>query len=296
MAAATIEPGAITQGADDFLWTKGVGAVLMLGPMALVAALPTSLAFMFPWGSDARAEADGAGESARRILATAQLLALAWISSLAIMCVFGVGNHRYAMPAACLLAPIPCYVFRGVWGGRGLYATFGDKRRLLARRLTLGKPMALPAILVSAAVLGNFAARRMQVGVDGREAGRVVAGALAGSPRVSVSADGLVEARPDVLLYARQTARRKGVDLQPRWMPGGAHGAAPPLPPAGAALVLRVDPEGDERPRYEQAILDGRLTALADGEVGRYKFRVFRSGDSGLTAPVPVNPTADQPR
>ncbi len=264
---------AITQGAGEFLWAGGIrGAahVLMLAPMALFVALPTSLAFMFPWGRDARAEAESAGDAAMRRLRAARLVGLSWLVALGIMCLVGVSNHRYAMPAACLLSPLVSYVAGGAWHAPPI---FKEKRLRLARRLSLGRPLALPALLVSAAVLGNLAALRWQRGIDGREAGRTLAGALTTSS--DLWADGLIEARPDVLLYARDAARARGIDIRPLWKKRQIRAAE--LPPPGAAIVLRTDDDSFERPPYDEAILRGDLVAIGHGTVGRYQFRVFRS-------------------
>lgn len=267
--AANDDPTAVTQGADAFLWSKGAPGALLLIPMSLVSALPASLAFAFPWGKDASAETASRADAARA-LRTARLLAWAWLLSLAVYLVIGVGNPRYAMPAAGLLAPLVGYVMLGAWGHR---AFFNTKRRHLVKRLTLGNPPAIPVILCVAAVLSTYAARRYKIGVDGREAGAAVAqiskqarGTIA---PIQVWANGLIDARPDVMLYARQARP----DLDPRWTP--RQFAAGELPPPGSLLILRVDSDGDERPHYEQAILDSRLIAIDDGEVGRYKFRLY---------------------
>jgi len=177
-----------------------------------------------------------------------------------------------------------CYVGRGAWGSpsTGARAFFSEKRRQLVRKLTLGKPMAVPVILACAAVLSTAAARRYQKGIDGREAGAKLATLVgrgvrgASTATVDVWADGLVEARPDVLLYAQRRAMSRGegaYGLRPLWkkreMVEGA------VPPRGSVIVLRVDEKGDERVPYESAIIDGSLVALGDGEVGEYRFRVF---------------------
>lgn len=267
--AANADPGAITQGSEAFMWSGGVAPVLLLAPMALFSALPASLAMMFPWGKDAAAEA-GDPES-RRLLLVARLLGVSWMSSLAVFMAIGVPNPRYAMPAAGLLCPMACYVVRGVWG---VHATFNENRRRLAKRLMLGNPAALPVLLTCVALLSTVAARSYKIGIDGRTAGARLAEATAPGGG-EVWADGLVEARPDVLLYAARAAgRAAGTPFRPRWMKHDMAGGR--LPPAGDLIVLRVDQEGDERPRYEAAILDGRLVAAGDGEVGRYKFRVYR--------------------
>lgn len=270
VVAANSDPGAITQSTDDFLWSKGLAPVLMLAPMALFSALPASLAMLFPWGKDATDEAAG-DSGARRALLVARLLGASWVASLVIFMAVGVPNPRYAMPAAGLLCPIACYVMRGAWG---VQATFNDKRRQLVKKLMLGNPLALPVILTCVALLSTVGARSYKIGADGRMGGAQLADAtIPGGGEVW--ADGLIEARPDVLLYAERVAARvAGVSVRPLWkkheMADGR------LPPAGALLVLRVDAEGDERAKYEGAIVDGRLVATGDGEVGRYRFRVYR--------------------
>jgi hypothetical protein len=275
--AANADPMAITQGTDDFLWSKGVAPVLMLLPMALFSALPAALAMMFPWGKEASEEARTGGRGAERALRAARLLGTAWMCSLGIMMAIGVSNPRYAMPASGLLCPMVCYAVRGAWG---VSATFNAKRRHLVKRLTLGNLLAVPVLLTCAAVLSTVAARNYKIGVDGREAGLKLAGLVqgagaAGTAPVEVWADGLVEARPDVLLYARKAAARHGMAMRPLWKKREMGEGREPV--SGAVLVLRIDGEGDERGKYEAAIVDGRLIAAGDGEVGRYKFRVYRA-------------------
>jgi hypothetical protein len=176
------------------------------------------------------------------------------------------------------------YAVRGAWG---VSATFNQKRRRLVKRLTLGNPLAVPVLLTCAAVLSTVAARRYKVGVDGREAGQKLAalvrsagvegggGAGVGAVgTVEIWADGLVDARPDVLLYARRAAAEHDLAVRPLWKTHEM--AAGRTPGAGNVMVLRIDGEVDERGRYEAAILDGALVAAGDGEVGRYRFRVYR--------------------
>jgi len=242
----------------------------MLAPMALFSALPASLAMMFPWGKDAGAEA-GQDAAAGRALLAARLLGAAWLASLAIFMAIGVPNPRYAMPAAGLLCPMACYVVRGAWG---VHATFNDKRRQLVKRLMLGNPVAVPVLLTCAALLSTVGARSYKIGTDGRMAGAQLADStIPGGGEIW--ADGLIEARPDVLLYAQRAAAKvAGVMLRPRWKKHEMGEGR--LPPRGDLIVLRIDQDGDERGRYEAAITDGRLVAAGDGEVGRYRFRVYR--------------------
>lgn len=274
--AANADPSAITQGSEAFMWSKGVAPVLMLAPMALFSALPASLAMLFPWGKDADAEA-GCDPAARRSLLIARVLGASWLASLAVYMALGVPNPRYAMPAAGLLCPMACYAVRGAWG---VHATFNPKRRQLVKRLMLGNPAAVPVLLTCIALLTTVGARSYKIGMDGRMAGAHLAEAAVlagegGGRGGDIWADGLIEARPDVLLYAQRVAAKTAdVRLRPLWKKFEM--AEGRLPPRGELIVLRIDSEGDERARYEEAIVDGRLVAAGDGEVGRYKFRVYR--------------------
>ncbi len=267
--AANNDPGAIRQGSDDFLWTQGVGKVLLMGPTAFVSAMPAALAFVFVWGGNARREAGLSGSGAtRRAYGVARLLAYTWAATMVVMTVMGVGNARYAMPAAFVFPMLCGYVVRGVWGA---HASFGKSRREWARALTFKNPTSWVVVLCVAAVLGGrFAARRAQSD-DPREAARVIAEAFGSAGAGEVWADDLIEARPDVLLYAERGTQgamnvlwKKSEMVQTR------------LPPTGALIVLRTDKESGERRRYGEAIADGKLILVREGRLGKYGFEVYR--------------------
>jgi 4-amino-4-deoxy-L-arabinose transferase-like glycosyltransferase len=53
---------AVTQGVSEFLWSLDrIPSILLLLPAALLSAMPASLSLLFPWGPDARREAESLG-------------------------------------------------------------------------------------------------------------------------------------------------------------------------------------------------------------------------------------------
>lgn len=256
---------AITQEPGEFLWaggTKVIGRVLMMLPMAFVTALPMSLAMVFPLAKEARGEAQE-GPGAMLALNAGRLAAAAWLCALGIMTVAGVSNPRYAMPAACLLPAACGYAYRGTWG---LHATFNLRRRTLAKKLCLTNSGAWPVLLTTAAVLAGVFLPKSKA--DSLTAGTALAAMMPDGG--SVWADALVEARPDVLLYAR----KERPALRPLWKKAEMQRGA--MPPAGAYILLRTDEQGDETKNYRAAIAAQTLMAVGEGQVGRYRYRVYR--------------------
>ncbi|MCC6320428.1 MAG: glycosyltransferase family 39 protein [Phycisphaerales bacterium] len=272
--AANSDPDTIRQGAEAFMWTGGrstIGKVLFLAPMALASALPASLAMMFPWGADARREAASSpSNTTRRAYAAARSLAWCWVVAIGVMVICGVQNARYAMPAAFVFPMLCGYVLRGGWG---VWAGFDQKRRTLARRLTFRGPASWPVVLCFASVLGGrFVAMRNDPD-DSTEAARTVAAALPQGG--TLWADDLVEARPDVLLYAQRRAAEVGEHLRPLWKKSAM--LAGTLPGPGEFIVVRTDDKSTERRRYGAAVADGKLVLVNEGRVGKFRFEVYRA-------------------
>lgn len=254
----------VTQPVGDFLWSADrVVGVALLAPAALAAMLPASLALLFPWGPDARAET-GKGLPPPAVEA-ARTLAWACVLALGALVVVGVSNPRYAMPAAVFAPPLVAYVFAGAAGG------FTAIRRRIARTLMLGHPAAWPAaLLVALAVhLAWFEARSRAT--SGREAGVALADALPDG--AAVIADHLVEARPEVLLYAARRAHEQGRSVTVRWEPGlPSLGVLPP----GVFVALRTDAGSDERARFERDGLSARFERIYEGRVHKFAFALVR--------------------
>jgi hypothetical protein len=215
---------AIVQSADAFLWEPGrlVGIVL-LAPTAFIAALPASLGVLFPFGPDARREAVTSQDSdeSSAELRIARALAWSFVLSLVIFTLLGVGNVRYAMPAACLSPPLAAYVLRGVRS-----ASFFPKRIAIARIMLLGRAEVLLTVLLIAAGVWIFAVEPKRDARSGRAAGIRTGESIASHVLASegastrVLADHLVEARPEVLWYAAERAGDLGVRVETVWTPG----------------------------------------------------------------------------
>ena len=254
----------VTQPVGDFLWsTDRLVGVVLLVPAALAAMLPASLALLFPWGPNARGEA---GERLPPLsVETARTLARACLLALGVLLVAGVSNPRYAMPAGVFAAPLVAYVFAGAGGG------FTPLRARIARALMLGRPGAWAGVLLVgvAAHVVWFEARSRAT--SGREAGVALGDALPDG--ATVVADHLIEARPEVLLYAARRAHEQGRSITVRWEPGlPSLGALPP----GVFAAIRTDARSDEQARVQSAGLTAHLERIHDGRVHEFAFALVQ--------------------
>jgi 4-amino-4-deoxy-L-arabinose transferase-like glycosyltransferase len=262
----------VKEDVSGFLWSwTTLGKTAELPVAAFIAALPGAAWALFPFGSDARAEARLAGPSAEVEREIARALACSWIASVGVCVLAGLSNPRYAMPGAMLLAPLAAYVAKGAITG-----AFMPKRAFLARAACLGYPLVLGGLLAGGGVF--LAARQANWDPDragGPDAGAAITGMLPGTgDTLELWADGLVEARPDVLLYAVRRSRDRRVELRPLWRKHDVQAGV--VPPPGALLALRTDGSGDERGPYRGAIASGRLEALGTGRVHKFEFTVYR--------------------
>jgi hypothetical protein len=105
---------------------------------------------------------------------------------------------------------------------------------------------------------------------SGREIATRIAQAIPDGARVW--ADGLIEARPETLFYARETAATEGREWNVCWKKAELTSAQ--LPPPGGFLVLRTD--DDEAERYRSGGKLDQLEALLDDSVHRYRFVLYR--------------------
>jgi len=263
--------GAVKEDVSGFMWSwSTLFQTAQLPVAAFIAALPAAVWALFPLGRDARREAERGGPGAQNELRIARVLAWSWMASLGACVLAGLSNPRYAMPGAVMLAPLAAYVAKGAVSG-----AFMPKRRLIARIACLGHPLVLGVLLGGVAVF--MAAREANWDPDrrgGPDAGAAIAAMLpAPSDPIELWADGLVEARPDVLLYASRLAHRNRVELRPLWRKASVKRGE--LPPVGALLALRTDARGDERPAYAGAITDGSLTPLGGASVHKFEFTVY---------------------
>jgi 4-amino-4-deoxy-L-arabinose transferase-like glycosyltransferase len=266
---ARIEP--VTQSIGGFLWDSGrLVEILTLVPVGLAAGLPMSVSLAFVFGSSAASGAgmdDEPGKAVERSLDVARSLALGCVFSLALMTVLGIGNSRYAMPAVVFVTPCVAFGLRG-WG-RGWAGRFAPRRRAVARVLLLGHPVVSMSVMLVALGVWVLVIEPGRDARSGREAGVLLAEALPDG--AVVLSDHLVEARPEVLWYAKRAARRDGKEVTMRWVPGlteraGAFGD-------DALYLLRTDENEAER-METLGLLSGRRT-LMTGEVHKYTFGLF---------------------
>lgn len=255
---------AVTQGVSEFLWSLNrIPSILILLPAALLSAMPASLALLFPWGPDARREAESPDFAHARHVA--RTLSLTIIAAIAIYAAVGISNPRYAMPAAALSAAVVPYLFQGLAGH------FMPIRRRLASIFSISantRPWLLPLLLTIAGVAwAQWNEGRRDI-ASGRSAGHRLAQQL--PPGGEIWADHLIEARPEVLWYAQESSQGSGTPpTRFRWHPPG------PNTPKHGGLLLRDDPESDEATRAQaEGWLDGMHEA-AQGDVYKYRYRLY---------------------
>ena len=252
----------VTQSFSVFLWDASrVPGIMTLAPVAFAAALPLSLVVLFPFGPDATREFD---DPSHRELHIARTLAWGCVLSLVLLVLAGVSNPRYAMPAFVFTPPLVTYVLAG-W-----FERFGPRRRAIAGVMLLGRPGVLASVLLVGAGAWIFAIEPRRDARSGRDVGTALAEYL--SDGSIVLADHLVEARPEVLWYAQQAARRNGRRVVFRWIPGLA--AESGILRDEEFLLLRTDDSGEAQRMRDAGILDGlhEMTAL---KVHTYTFSLF---------------------
>lgn len=259
---------AVVQGMGDFLWERDrLLRILFISPTIIVTMLPVSLVLLFPWGPDALRERQietgsvGAGTVARA-------LAFACLGSLAILELAGVSNERYGLPLSVLLTPAVGYVARGVGG------SFIGRRPAIARTVFLGPAWAWPVVLLIAAAVYIGALEPGRRASSGREAGIALAAHL--PEGAEVWADEVIEARPEVLLYAVREAARRGQRVRVRWFKPAF---MPAERPEGLLVLLREDDLVDEVARFKAEGRFGALAEIARGEVHKYTFVLCRAGE-----------------
>lgn len=264
---------AVTQSPGAFLFEAGwVLDALAFAPSALLAMLPAALAMLFPWGPDARTEANADG-TARARCTLARAIAGSTLLALLVLQLTGITNPRYAMPAAVLPPMLVAWV-AGMLAGGGLTQT----RAKIARAMLLGRgPVMAGVLLVGGWVwMGTLEARsRATSGQDaGTEAGLALAEA-AGGRAVQIWADDAIEARPEVLEWLVRAAGQAGTDVRARWIPGGEPGDWAATPDGPDAVLVRLDPQS---PEHERTVNLGNPSAWREVVVvqaHKYRFGVF---------------------
>lgn len=192
------------------------------GPLVFLGAMPLAMAGLFPWGPDARAEAEQGGRDAARRLHMARVLTLAAVGGAGLMLLSGVSNPRYAQPVIATLGPLAGWAVVSMVAG----GSFGAHRRRIGRFMTLGEPRVLGVVLLAGALVFAFEVQAKKRATGGEAAGREAAAAMIAELRraaadgpVVLAANGVIEARPEILLAFREEAARLGVPIEVRWIP-----------------------------------------------------------------------------
>lgn len=252
---------AVTQSPGEFLWDAGkLLSILTLPLVGLAAALPGSLALL-AWPAMAARRLHVPRDSV--VLA----IMIAGVVASVLYAAVGVSNPRYTLPVAPLW-PIAL---------GGLFTVSVLARSNLKAILTI-----LALILAGAGLTLAQLSDRARAGDGGRGSGRS-AGAAIGKTIVGHAppgfaelwADGAVEARPEILLYARRAAAAQGMELRPRWSSALLR---PFAPPPGAYVLVRV--EGDAVEGGESVLAD--RPTLWEGRVAKFSLRLL-----GPRTPVP---------
>jgi len=254
-----LEP--VTQSIGKFLWdTTRITSILTLAPVALLSALPMSVSLIFVFRARTSPAIDDLGD--RRSLVVRSLVWGCVLSLMALM-VLGVGNTRYAMPAVVFVTPCVAYVLWGWAGG------FTPQRRTLSRVLYPGHLKACGGVMLVALGVWIFAIEPRRDARSGRDAGEALAAFMPDG--AVILSDHLVEARPEILWYAKRAAMRDGKSITMRWVPGLSLQTAEL--DENTLYLLRTDEAETER-MNERGLLD-ELRVLTSGKVHTYTFGLY---------------------
>lgn len=254
------EPFVVRESVSDFLWNADSVAGPLLFPVRTLATLfPASLALLLPWGPDARREAAADPRPLAPLIAKSA--AIGCVFALVVYAALGVANPRYGMGAAAFLPVLVAAAARGAFE-QGAYLSH---RARIALILFLGRPWAWPAVLLTAwgvfvSVIEPGTAR-----TTGRPAGEALGRAAPG--HTVIWAGGVINAKPEILYYARREAALLGHTVEPLWRPEDL--AAASLPASGGVLLLLTDAELD---RYRRAHPDAFFYPMHEGEADRLRF------------------------
>lgn len=299
-AAINSDPDAVREsGRFAMKWLSNPAGWLTLIPIAFAAALPMSIALLIPIGKDARAEGESPDPAWSRCVLAARSCAFAWFVSCLLYAAIGLDNPRYLMPASVFLAPIVGYIVRGLaGGGTGPFARAGfmEHRREILKRLIFRGPAAWAGALLGVAIILNTGSSIIPR-TNSRATGESLAAAL--PPGATIWADDLIEARPDILLYAQKSAAASGRALRCIWAKPRMHKAE--LPTAGtdaspSFILLRTDEQSGEGVRYLPALESRQLRLVHQDKLGRYEFALFRvQPDAATEQDGAPRPPADVP-
>jgi len=263
---ADLDTESVTQGMQPFLWDPSrLLGVLVLVPAAFIAALPVSIAILFPFGADAASEWKGDPRSLRAGRALGWSIAIGLVG----MMFIGVSNVRYTMPVLVSAAPLVAYVVRGLGGA------FDPVRLRDAKIALLGSPFVWVLILGLSYAGFMFLYEPSRRASSGREVGIEVSAVLPESGEIWGSS--LVDSRPELLWYATS-----GTGVRAKW------GTAEQLEQAwesGQLVALRIDEGTRERAMFDRISGDERFTLYFEGTVHKYEFVVVGRSIDGGTQP-----------
>ncbi len=195
--AQTSHEEVVTERVFGFRWSSSIllGMLIVL-PRSLVQAFPTCLAIPFPW----MVRQDS---SETRI---ARTISLTSISAVLIFAAVGLTNERYTLPAFTVISVLVGYGWALI-----------PKVRLGKYVVPVSRPLLATTMVASGLVWFGFI-NVMEARIrskSGREEGYRLAEVLPDG--AVVWGDGLIDARPETLLYAREAALAKGRQLTIRW-------------------------------------------------------------------------------
>ncbi len=253
----------ITQSPINFFWSlKNAWRALLLIPSAWLAALPMSLALLFFTSPDAKKERLSTSTPNLHTLAYALFYTVA--ISLIIFSALGISNHRYAMPSLAVAPPLLAYL------ALGIHSFLTPSRLKIARTMLLNKPWLWPVLLTLSAIIYLLILEPSRTRNSGKDAGIALAADL--PDNATIWADHLIEARPEVLYYAKQAKQSHSSDLDVYWKSATLN--PPTAPPPGTILVLRTDSTSDEFAQYSK--LNITLEPIHSGHVHKYDFSAYR--------------------
>jgi 4-amino-4-deoxy-L-arabinose transferase-like glycosyltransferase len=251
--------------AAGFLWDiRELHRIFTLAPIALIYALPASLALIPMWkwwrrGSPPPALMGGRLSATTQCL-IAQTLALACVLSLAMYTLLGIHNLRYALPATTMLAPLAAYVIAR------MRAAPKDRPRSVLARHALA--FAAIALMGGAACFIMFYEPKRGV-TSGREPARLLATYL--SDGAIIWAEDMIEARPELLLYAQMSATQDLRTLRPLWKKAALQRRQ--LPSPGTLLLLSDEEYAAYLERHPNEVRD-----IASGRVHEFDYVLVEVG------------------
>lgn len=245
----------VTQSVEEFLWSRErVLRVIALPFVFLASALPVSIAFI------PVLTARELGVDRSRI---ARTLALAAALAVFAYTMAGISNPRYTLPAAAVLSPLMGFAVL-TWKAQA--QTEGGISRLARLCYRLTRPAAV--VLTMCAVGYAIVSETRREASSGREAGWAL-GRYVETDSI-IFANDMVEARPEIFLYAMGAAEEEKKSVRTRWLPDLKAASLAEVSGAKNAYVLvRTDAGSKELAELKQfGILDRLQITLFHCELG----------------------------